>query len=114
VIKTLDFLHAILLIEPRNTEQAIWANQKQFSLFDELPDSSSLDGNENRMTWVLLYHVTNSEIRFELSLPSNIVGGKICSWEERLVFPAITLDQIEIEIGDSDGQEFDINVERKI
>ena len=63
--------------------------------------------------WVLLYHLTPSEIRFELSLPSNIVGGKIRSWQERLVFPAITLDQIDIEIGDDYGQEFDINVERK-
>lgn len=97
-----------------NTEQAIWTNQKQFSLFDAFPDTSSVDSNENRIMWILLYHVTPSEIRFELSLPLNIIGGKIRSWQERLVFPAITLDQIDIEIGDSDGQEFEINVERKI
>lgn len=96
-----------------STEQAIWSNQKQLSLFDALPEIPSLDGTENRIMWVLLYHLTPSEIRFELSLPSNIVGGKIRSWQERLVFPAITLDQIDIEIGDDYGQEFDINVERK-
>lgn len=97
-----------------NTEQAIWTNQKQLSLFDAFPDTSSVDSNENRIMWILLYHVTPYEIRFELSLPLNIIGGKIRSWQERLVFPAITLDQIEIEIGDGDGQEFEINVERKI
>lgn len=102
-----------------NTEQAIWANQKQLSLFDALPEVLVEAGNSNRIMWVLLYHVTPSEIRFELSLPSKIVGGKIRSWQERLVFPAIVLDQIDIEIGDDDDgndnrQEFEINIERKI
>lgn len=31
-----------------NTEQAIWTNQKQFSLFDAFPDTSSVDSNENQ------------------------------------------------------------------
>ncbi|MDP1959019.1 hypothetical protein [Methylotenera sp.] len=102
-----------------NTEQAIWANQKQLLLFDKLPEISLDEGHDKRIMWVLLYHVTPSEIRFELSLPSKIVGGKIRSWQERLVFPAIVLDQIDIEIGDDDDgndnrQEFEINIERKI
>ncbi len=102
-----------------NTEQAIWANQKQLSLFDALPEVFLETGSDNRIMWVLLYHVTPTEIRFELSLPSKIVGGKIRSWQERLVFPAIVLDQIDIEIGDDDDgndnrQEFEINIERKI
>ena len=102
-----------------NTEQAIWANQKQLYLFDALPEVMLEASNDNRIMWVLLYHVTPSEIRFELSLPSKIVGGKIRSWQERLVFPAIVLDQIDIEIGDDDDgndnrQEFEINIERKI
>lgn len=101
-----------------NTEQAIWANQKQLSLFDALPEVMLEAGNDNRIMWVLLYHVTPTEIRFELSLPSKIVGGKIRSWQERLVFPAIVLDKIDIEIGDDDDgnddrQEFEINIERK-
>lgn len=101
-----------------NTEQAIWANHKQLSLFDALPEVMLEAGNDNRIMWVLLYHVTPTEIRFELSLPSKIVGGKIRSWQERLVFPAIVLDKIDIEIGDDDDgnddrQEFEINIERK-
>jgi hypothetical protein len=95
-----------------NTEQAIWANQKQLTLFDTFPDEDAED-EENRIMWVLLYHLTLHEVRYELSLPLNIIGGKIRSWQERLVFPAITLDQVDIGIGDDDGQEFDINVERK-
>ena len=75
--------------------------------------------SDSRIMWVLLYHVTPSEMRFELSLPFKMVGGKIRSWQERLVFPAIVLDQIDIEIGDDDDgidnrQEFEINIERKI
>lgn len=97
-----------------NTEQAIWANQKQLSLFDAFPESQPDDNDDKRIMWVLLYHTTPNEIRYELSLPSNIIGGKIRSWQERLVFPAITLDQVDIGIGDDNGQEFDINVERKL
>lgn len=96
-----------------NTEQAIWVNQKQLSLFDALSEIQSIGNCENRIMWVLLYHISNNEIRYELSLPSNIIGGKISSWQERLVFPAITLDKIDIGIGDEDGQDFEISIKRK-
>lgn len=96
-----------------NTEQAVWANQKQLSLFDTLPELPSAEGNNGRIMWVLLYHVAPNEIRFELSLPLKMVGGKIRSWQERLVFPAIPLDQVNIVIGDDDGPEFDVHVERR-
>ena len=95
-----------------NTEQAVWANQKQLSLFDIIPELPSVEGS-GRIMWVLLYHVTSNEIRFELSLPLKIVGGKIRSWQERLVFPAIPLDQVNIVIGDDDGPEFEVHVERR-
>lgn len=95
-----------------NTEQAVWANQKQLHLFSEL--SETINYGDERIMWVLLYHTSSNEIRYELSLPLNIIGGKIRSWQERLVFPAITLDQVDIEIGDDDGQEIEINIERKL
>jgi len=95
------------------TEQAIYINQRQFTLFDESPEAYLLIGNEDRIMWVLLYHVTQTEIRYELSLPRLIVGGKICSWQERIVFPAIVFGEIDIESGGGDGQEIDINIERK-
>jgi hypothetical protein len=96
-----------------NTEQAVWANQKQLSLFDSLPELPSSEDNNGRIMWVLLYHVAPNEIRFELSLPLKMVGGKICSWQERLVFPAIPLNQENIVIGDDNGPEFDVHVERR-
>lgn len=95
-----------------NTEQAVWANQKQLSLFDAFPELPA-DSDDGRIMWVLLYHVASNEIRFELSLPRHIVGGKIRSWEERLVFPAIPLDQINPMFDENDGPEIDIHVERK-
>lgn len=96
-----------------NTEQAVWANQKQLSLFDSLPELPSAEGNDGRIMWVLLYHVAANEIRFELSLPLKMIGGKIRSWQERLVFPAIPLDQVNIVIEDDDGPEFEVHVERR-
>jgi len=96
-----------------NTEDAVAINMRQMSLFDTIPDFTlNLDGDKPIM-WVLLYHVAQNEIRFELSLPLKMVGGKIRSWQERIVFPPITLDQSDIEIGDDDGTEFDVPVERR-
>jgi hypothetical protein len=101
-------------VKGTNTEQAVWANQKQFSLFDSF-DENYLVQNNQKVMWVLLYHVFQNEVRYELSLPSNIIGGKIRSWQERLILPAITLEQNynDIEVEEQNGQEFDINVERK-
>ncbi|MBI4937003.1 MAG: hypothetical protein HY846_02060 [Nitrosomonadales bacterium] len=96
-----------------NTEQAVWANQKQLSLFDVLPELPEDNDGDGRIMWVLLYHVASNEIRFELSLPRYIVGGKIRSWEERLVFPSIPLDQVIPVFDEDDGPEIDIHVERK-
>jgi hypothetical protein len=101
-------------VKGTNTEQAVWANQKQFSLFEPF-DEKHITSNNQKIMWVLLYHVFQNEVRYELSLPLNIVGGKIRSWQERLVFPAITLEQNynDIEVEEENGQEFDIKVERK-
>lgn len=98
-----------------NTEDAVAINMRQMSLFDSLSDFT-LDQESNKpIMWVLLYHVAPNEIRFELSLPLKMVGGKIRSWQERIVFPAIQIGQtdIDIDIGDDDGTEFDVPVERR-
>lgn len=98
-----------------NTEQAVWANQRQLSLFDAPSELPSFEGDDGRIMWVLLYHVEPNEIRFELSLPRSMIGGKIRSWQERLVFPVIMLDQADIKVGDGDGSgpEFDVHIERR-
>lgn len=97
------------------TEGAVFANQQQLRLFDIPPlPPSELRGDDSIM-WVLLYHVAVDEIRFELSLPLNMVGGKIRSWEERIVFQSVRFDSANIEIGDEhdDNTEIDIDVERR-
>lgn len=96
-----------------NTEDAVVINQKQLSLFDTLPELPTLDGNPSKIMWVLLYYVAPNEVRFELSLPLKMVGGKIRSWGERLIFSPIPLDETDINLGDDDGPEFDVPVERR-
>ncbi|MES1983215.1 MAG: hypothetical protein V4443_12180 [Pseudomonadota bacterium] len=96
-----------------NTERAVWSNQKQLYLFETLSEVPSAGGKSDRIMWVLLYHVADKEIRYELSLPMVIIGGKIQSWQERLIFPPIPLDQVNIVFEDEDAPEFEVHVERR-
>jgi len=98
------------------TEGAVAVNQQQLGLFDSLPPLPYTDAKaRDALMWVLLYHVSPEEIRFELSLPLKMVGGKIRSWKERIVFPPIRFDDANIYIGDVDdnGTDFDIQIERR-
>jgi hypothetical protein len=95
------------------TEHAVVSNYRQLCLFDmaELP---GVDGLEERVLWVLLYHLAPNEIRYELSLPKEMVGGKIKSWQERIVFPSVRLDGIDIEeVDGNDSEDIDVPVERR-
>lgn len=96
-----------------NTEDAVAVNQRQLSLFDTIPLLPTTDENDPRMMWVLLYHVAPNEVRYELSLPMKMVGGKIRSWQERIVFLPIPLGNTDIDLGDDDAPEFDVPVERR-
>lgn len=94
-----------------NTEDAVAVNQRQLSFFDDVPDFALLEKvAESTIMWVLLYHVAANEVRFELSLPSKMIRGKIRSWKERIVFPAIRTDAADL--GENDGSEIDVPVER--
>lgn len=96
-----------------NTVEAVAVNERQLSFFDSIPDLEVAVVPETKIMWVLLYHVAPTEVRFELSLPSKMVGGKIRSWQERIIFPAIRTDQHAIDLGDNDGGEIDVPVERR-
>lgn len=98
------------------TEGAIAVNQQQLGLFDSfLPLPSPEESGNDFVMWVLLYHVSPYELRFELSLPSKMVGGKIRSWQKRFVFQSIRFDELNIDIGDDndDGSDIDIAIERR-
>jgi hypothetical protein len=48
--------------------------------------------DDGTATWILLYNVTDNEIRAELSLPDSMVEGYIDTWVERLILPPIPLE----------------------
>jgi hypothetical protein len=63
-------------------------------------DPDDLDG-AGTATWILLYTVTDTEIRAELSLPDSMVEGYVDTWIERIILPRVplpagpTLDTVE-------------------
>jgi hypothetical protein len=75
------------------TVEAVSRNFLQLSLPIDLGDEEPFDTDmEGTTTWVLLYHVTETEIRAELSLPDSMVDGYLDTWIERLVLPPIPLE----------------------
>ncbi len=74
--------------------EAVSRNFLQLMLPIDLGDEDPLDADEaeGTATWVLLYTVTDTEIRAELSLPDSMVEGYIDTWVERLILPPIPLE----------------------
>ncbi|MDR1063043.1 MAG: hypothetical protein LBL48_03800 [Azoarcus sp.] len=69
-------------------------------------------------TWVLLIHVAEEEIRAELSLPSEIVAGKIKAWKERIILPPLPREDYAVlitppDILPPDVPEIDVPITRK-
>jgi hypothetical protein len=76
-------------------EEAVEATARQLNLFEEDMPSSERD-DALVMLWILLYHLAAGEIRLELSLPVTIVNGMIDSWSERIIIPAVPLDDDDL------------------
>jgi hypothetical protein len=87
-----------------STAEAVVANQAQLTFEFEVPEASVVDDGdddsvEERMTWLLLVHRGEGELRSELSLPLSMgTDGRIESWQERIVLGAIPTDPTEIDI----------------
>lgn len=93
-----------------NTIDAISANN-QFDLFAEfLPPVIEKAGLS---TWVLLIHLSDEEVRAELSLPSLISNGKIKAWKERIILPVIPREGDFIDVNMPDVPEIDVPIRRK-
>jgi hypothetical protein len=75
------------------TVEAVGRNFLQLTLPIDLGDEGPIEADEGTATWVLLYHVTETEIRAELSLPDSMVDGYIDTWVERIMLPPVPLDQ---------------------
>ncbi len=74
------------------TVEAVSRNFLQLSLPIDLGDDQPVDPDvDGAATWILLYNVTESEIRAELSLPDSMVDGYIDTWLERIILAPIPL-----------------------
>jgi hypothetical protein len=96
-----------------STADAISVNQQQLELDLPVPDVPDIRGDDGPLTWFLLLHRADGEIRSELSLPSAMSpDGRIIRWQERIILSPIQLDT-EIEIEAPRGVDLDIEVKRK-
>jgi hypothetical protein len=75
------------------TVEAVSRNFLQLTLPIDLGDEGYVDDDDagETTTWVLLYTVTETEIRAELSLPDSMVDGFIDTWLERILLPPVPL-----------------------
>jgi hypothetical protein len=95
--------------------EAIGVNQ-QLALFEVATNkpTGDLDG-PSITTWILLYHITEDEIRYELSLPVQSTDGFVSRWRERIIFPPLPRDpRPDLAAPDDEyGPEIDILVARR-
>jgi hypothetical protein len=97
-----------------STADAISVNQTQLELPLPVPELPPVSGDGGPLTWFLLLHRAEDEIRCELSLPLEMSpDGRITRWQERIILSAIELDGNEIEITAPQGPDLDIDVKRK-
>ncbi len=74
------------------TVDVVNRNFLEQTLFDlDDPELGAEPDPTTLATWVLLYYVTDTEIRAELSLPDSMVDGHIDTWLERIILPPIPL-----------------------
>lgn len=113
----LDLLPATKYTKGFATIQAVETNVQltlDFADFDPgAPDGQTGDAGD-LLTWLMLFHVDDEGFRVELSLPDAIVDGRITSWAERIILPAIPRDDDRLpslQAPDGDDQSGEIIVE---
>jgi hypothetical protein len=95
------------------TVHAVHANG-QLTLFDL--DGIGTDDGDELLTWFLLFHSDDHEFRAELSLPNQIIEGRITGWAERIILPPFprdpaVLDGVALDDMAGDGQDGHVVVE---
>ena len=101
-----------------STVEAVVANQTQLTFaFDEPEALAADEGDEpvgERMTWLLLVHRGEGEVRSELSLPLSMgTDGRIETWQERIILGSMPTDPTEIDITPPNPVMPDIEVDVK-
>ncbi|AMP74354.1 hypothetical protein RALBFv3_09370 [Ralstonia solanacearum] len=86
-----------------STAEAVTSNQLQldfgFPLIEVPEPARSVSSEEQRMTWILLVHRAQGEVRCELSLPTSMgMDGRVDGWRERIILGAIPTDPDTVEI----------------
>ncbi len=100
-----------------STAEAVTSNQLQLDLIFPpvtVPPLPAVD-DAQRMTWILLVHRGQGEVRCELSLPTSMgPDGRVDGWQERIILGAIPTDPDIVEIvPPSPPDQPDINVDVK-
>lgn len=95
-----------------STLTAVGANYEQLEL--PLPDAPFMFAREpGRVTWMLLFHVDDREIRAELSLPIGMAeDGHIDRWRERIMLTRTPIDPAVMPEPDR-GPAVDVPVRRR-
>lgn len=99
-----------------STVEAVASNQAQlaFEFPPVLSATRPTHSDDQRMTWILLVHRAQGEVRCELSLPTSMgTDGRVGGWRERIIMNAIPNDPDLIEITPPQTQLPDIEVDIK-
>jgi hypothetical protein len=85
-----------------STVEAVTSNQMQLELpyvFPPVAAPARPASPDERMTWILLVHRAEGEVRCELSLPTSMgTDGRVDGWRERIILNAIPTDTEVLEI----------------
>jgi hypothetical protein len=97
------------------TVEAVSRNFVQLTLPIDLGDEDPVtDDDLGTTTWILLYHLTDAEIRAELSLPDSTVDGYIDTWVERIILPSVPLEpSVAVDVPTRRAVEPEILVSRR-
>ncbi len=96
------------------TVEAVVVNQTQLQLFDDPTSAEPAEGEDDRVTWLLLMCRTETEIRCELSLPVAIGPDmKVSQWQERIILRSIPLDGDMEEFEPPTLPNIDVEVKRR-
>lgn len=100
-----------------STFEAVATNQTQLNLFEFppfIPAETQTESDEKRMTWILLVHRAQGEVRCELSLPTSMgADGRVDGWQERIILGSIPTDPGLLAATPPTTQLPDINVDVK-
>lgn len=98
------------------TRNAVETNYQQLNLFQEDDPEPIADLVEPLLqTWILMLATDAHQLSYELSLPLSLgADGRIVSWAERIIFPAIEISEIpgrdRSDEDDDEGGAGDIDV----